>query len=55
MLYEPGGLSSYTSCHISGFHGSDYEESRLLGYRNTDSTSQETHYISATEQPFNAM
>jgi hypothetical protein len=32
-----------------GFHGSDYEECRLLGYKNPVRTSQETHYVSATE------
>jgi hypothetical protein len=31
------------------FHGRDYEECRLLGYRKSVHTSQETHYISATE------
>jgi hypothetical protein len=34
---------------IVDFYGSDYEECRLLGYRNPDRTSQETHYFSATE------
>jgi hypothetical protein len=32
-----------------GFHGGDYEECRLLGYKNPVRTSQETHYVSATE------
>jgi hypothetical protein len=36
-------------CKIWGFHGGDYEECRLLGYKNPVRTSQETHYISATE------
>jgi hypothetical protein len=36
-------------CKIWGFHGSDYEECRLLGYRNPVLTSQETHNVSATE------
>jgi hypothetical protein len=36
-------------CKIWGFHGSDYEESHLLGYKNPVCTSQETHYVSATE------
>jgi hypothetical protein len=31
------------------FHGDDYEEYRLLGYKNTVLTSQEKHYVSATE------
>jgi hypothetical protein len=34
---------------ISGFHGGDYEECRLLAYKNPVHTSQETHYVSATE------
>jgi hypothetical protein len=34
---------------ISGFHGGDYEECRLLKYKNPVRTSQETHYVSATE------
>jgi hypothetical protein len=36
-------------CKIWGFHGGDYEECRLLGYRNPVRTTQETHYVSATE------
>jgi hypothetical protein len=36
-------------CKIWGFHGSDYEECRLLGYTNPVRTSQETHYVSTTE------
>jgi hypothetical protein len=36
-------------CKIWGFHGGDYEECRLLGYKNPVRTSQETHYVSATE------
>jgi hypothetical protein len=35
-------------CKIWGFHGSDYEECRLLGYKNPFRTSQETHYFSTT-------
>jgi hypothetical protein len=35
--------------HITGLHGSDYEEYRLLGYKNPVRTSQEIHYISATQ------
>jgi hypothetical protein len=31
------------------FHGGDYEECRLLGYKNPVRTSQKTHYVSATE------
>jgi hypothetical protein len=36
-------------CKICGFHGGDSEECLLLGYKNTVRTSQETHYVSATE------
>jgi hypothetical protein len=36
-------------CKIWDFHGSDYEECRLLGYKTAVRTSQETHYFSATE------
>jgi hypothetical protein len=36
-------------CKIRGFHGSDYEECRLLGYKDPVLTSQETHYVSSTE------
>jgi hypothetical protein len=35
-------------CKIWGFQGGDYEERRLLGYKNQDLTSQETRYISVT-------
>jgi hypothetical protein len=34
---------------IWGFHGCDYEECRLLGYKTPFRTSQETRYVSATE------
>jgi hypothetical protein len=36
-------------CKICNFHVGDYEEWRLLGYENPVRTSQETHYVSATE------
>jgi hypothetical protein len=36
-------------CETEGFHGGDYEECRLLGYKTPVRNSQETHYISATE------
>jgi hypothetical protein len=36
-------------CKIWGFHGGDYEECHLLGYKNPVRTSQETNYVSATE------
>jgi hypothetical protein len=34
---------------VTYIHGSDYEEYCLLGYKNPVRTSQETHYVSATE------
>jgi hypothetical protein len=34
---------------IWGFHGGDYEECGLLGYKNQVRTSQETHYVSTTD------
>jgi hypothetical protein len=34
---------------IWGLHGGHYEECRLLGYKTPVCTSQETHYVSATE------
>jgi hypothetical protein len=36
-------------CKISGFHGGDYDECRLLLYKIPVRTSQETYYVSATE------
>jgi hypothetical protein len=36
-------------CKILGFHGGDYEDCRLLAYKNSVRTSQETHYVSTTE------
>jgi hypothetical protein len=36
-------------CKVWGFHGGDYEECHLLGYKNPVRTSQETHYVSTTE------
>jgi hypothetical protein len=36
-------------CKVRGFHGSNYEECRLLGYKNPVLASQETHYVSTTE------
>jgi hypothetical protein len=36
-------------CKIWGFHGDDYEKCRLLVYKIPVRTSQETHYVSATE------
>jgi hypothetical protein len=43
-------------CKILGFHGGDYEEWRLLGYKTPVRTSQETHYVYARgAQPVNFM
>jgi hypothetical protein len=36
-------------CKILRFQGGDHEECRLLGYKTQVRTSQETHYVSATE------
>jgi hypothetical protein len=47
-----GILDNYESdhsCTIWGFHGSDYEEYRLLGYKDQVRTSQEARYFSAIE------
>jgi hypothetical protein len=45
-LLEPHRLVLYK---IFSFHGGDYEECRLLGYKNPFRTSQGTHYFSTTE------
>jgi hypothetical protein len=37
-------------CKIGRFHGGVYKECSLLGYKNPVRTSQETHYVSATER-----
>jgi hypothetical protein len=42
-------LKHSVPCKIWGFRGDDYEECRLLGYKNPVRTSQETHYVSATK------
>jgi hypothetical protein len=36
-------------CKIWGFHGSVYEERRLLGYKNPVRTLEEPYYFSVTE------
>jgi hypothetical protein len=36
-------------CKIESFHGDTYEECRLLEYRNSVRTSEETYYMSTTE------
>jgi hypothetical protein len=45
-LAEPRRLLLYK---ILGFHGSEYEECRVLGYENSVPASQETYNISAIE------
>jgi hypothetical protein len=42
-------------CNVRGFHGGDYEECRLLGYKNPVRNSQETNYFCYRVQPVNAM
>jgi hypothetical protein len=42
-------LNRLMLCRILGFPVGDYEECRLLEYKNPVYTSQETHNISATE------
>jgi hypothetical protein len=42
-------FAQYVWSTIWGVHGSDYEECRLLGYKNSVRTSQETYYVSATK------
>jgi hypothetical protein len=42
-------ITSKVKCKIWGFHSGEYEECRLLGYKNPVLTSQKTHYVSATE------
>jgi hypothetical protein len=43
--------SPASECYVKiwGFQGGDYEECRFLGYKNSVRTSQETHYVFATE------
>jgi hypothetical protein len=50
-LYSPCCIKGKyaISCKIWGVYGGDYEECRLLGYKNPVRTSQETHYVSATK------
>jgi hypothetical protein len=48
-LRMKGEKRCWSICKIWGFHGGDYEEYRLLGYKNPVRTSQETHYVSTTE------
>jgi hypothetical protein len=44
-----GKWKESTRRKIWGFHGVDYEECRLLGYKNPVRILQETHYVSTTE------
>jgi hypothetical protein len=37
------------------FRGGDYEECRLVRHKSPVRTSQETHYVSARDQPINAV
>jgi hypothetical protein len=46
---EPWGTDKLELCKIWCFHGDDYEECRLLGYKAPICTSPGTHYISATQ------
>jgi hypothetical protein len=51
-----GSHSTVCVCKICGFHGSDYEECRLLGYRNPGSYfTGDTSRLRYTVQPVNAM
>jgi hypothetical protein len=46
---------SLSLCKIWGFHGGDYEECPLLGYKNPVHTSRETYYICCITQLVNTM
>jgi hypothetical protein len=48
-VWGPTRTTNAYLCQIPGYRGDDYEESRLLGYKNQVCTSQETHHVSATE------
>jgi hypothetical protein len=48
-MYNIHRISCAIYVRYEVLHGGDYEECRLLGYKNSVRTSQETHYISATE------
>jgi hypothetical protein len=52
VLYRPPISHRFATSHllwkIWGFQGVNYEECRLLGYKNRFRTSQETHYLSTT-------
>jgi hypothetical protein len=49
MGFMFGACEHGNECKIWGPHGGDYEECRLLGYKNRVRTSQETHQFSATK------
>jgi hypothetical protein len=46
--FSATGPSRLMLCKIWGFHVGDYEECRLLGYKNPVRTTLETYYVSAT-------
>jgi hypothetical protein len=39
----------WSSCKVSSFHGSDYGECSVLGYKNPVRISEETHYVPTGE------
>jgi hypothetical protein len=49
MTWVRFAASGDFSCKIWGIHSGEYEERRLLWYKNPLCTSQETHYVSTTE------
>jgi hypothetical protein len=49
VLGGGGHESNLPLVRFEVFDGGDYEECPLLGYKNPVRTSQETHYVSATE------
>jgi hypothetical protein len=48
-IEDTGGETKRKDVRFEVFHGSDYEECRLQGYKNPVGTSQETHHVSTTE------
>jgi hypothetical protein len=48
-ITSPLEPSQLMLCKMCGFQGGDYEKCRLLGYETPVCTSQETHYVFATE------
>jgi hypothetical protein len=49
LNYHGHNIRKEGSCKIWAFHSGDYEECRLLVYKNPVRTSQKAHYVSATE------